>query len=61
MYQRSSKPPSWNEGDLLPREGEGCRKGKEGERGEGRGEKKEGRVREEKGVEGTPYVSLNFP
>jgi len=47
-----SRPPSWNIGDLLLREG-GCRRGRQDE---GRGaEEKE----EEAG--GPPYVCLNFP
>jgi len=55
-----SRPPSWNKGDLLLREGEGCREGKKegrvGERGIERGWKgRKGSGREgqkERGGEG---------
>jgi len=45
--QRSPRPPSWNKGNLLLREGEDYRKGK-AERGRG------------KGREGTPRVYLQI-
>jgi len=51
--QRSSRPYSWNKGNLLLREGEGCREGK-GKRGRERDEK----GREERESEGDPNVCL---
>jgi len=46
-------PYSWNKGNLLLREGEGCKEGKGGEKGEGRGG-------EERGVERTPVFIFKF-
>ena len=62
------KPTSWNKGNLLLKEREGCREGNEKKgrgcrRWEGReGEGKQGKKREKEGSggEGTPCVSLNF-
>jgi len=52
------KPPSWNRGDLLLKEGEGCREGKRGANEGREGKEGEGKGRERRGP---PYVFLNFP
>jgi len=52
--QRSSRPSSWNKGDLLLSEVERYRKGKEGQGREGRG----GDRREGNGVEPHMYLSI---
>jgi len=57
---RSSRPPSWNEGALLLREGE--EKGRGGKKGEGREGRGERRGREgRKGMEGeTRHTNFNL-
>jgi len=52
---------SWDKGNILLRKKEDARRKRGGEGREGSERKGEGREREEKGVEETPCVYLNFP